>query len=120
MPEVQPKTAKGRATRMRIVQACAELVAERGVAATSLDDVCERAHVSKSQLYHYFADRDDLLSAVVEATTDAVLAVQADELEALGSLDGFVRWMNATVSMQEEREARGGCPIGTLAGQLAE
>src|SRR5262245_27041733 len=42
-----PRTAKGRATRARIVAAAAGLIGERGVAETSLDDVIERAAVSK-------------------------------------------------------------------------
>ena len=45
-----PKTARGRATRERIVAAASELISERGVAETSLDDVIGRAGASKSQL----------------------------------------------------------------------
>jgi AcrR family transcriptional regulator len=116
----KPRTARGRATRERIVQAAAELVAENGVAGTSLDDVRERARASKSQLYLYFAGRDDLLRAVAGATCDAVLDIQAEALAEFDSLAGIERYLDATVALQEERQARGGCPIGSLAGQLAE
>ena len=78
-------TAKGRATRERIVRATAELVAERGVAAVSLDDVGSRARASRSQLYHYFNDKAELVHAVVEATTQAVLGAQEGLLEHLDS-----------------------------------
>jgi TetR/AcrR family transcriptional regulator, transcriptional repressor for nem operon len=118
MPQVL--TAKGQSTRARIVQAAAELVAEKGAAATSLDDVCERAHASRSQLYHYFDDRDDLVRAVINATTDAVLVAQDGLIEHLDTWAGIDRWFRALVALQEEREARGGCPIGSLVGQLAE
>jgi TetR/AcrR family transcriptional regulator, transcriptional repressor for nem operon len=47
-----PQTPRGRATRERIVAAASELIGERGVAETSIDDVLERAGASKSQLYH--------------------------------------------------------------------
>ena len=116
----QPRTAPGRATRQRIVQAATELVAERGVAATSLDDVRERAHASKSQLYLYFSDRDDLMRAVSESTCDAVMEVQSESLAAFDSLEGIERYLDATVALQEQRDARGGCPIGSLVGQVAE
>jgi TetR/AcrR family transcriptional regulator, transcriptional repressor for nem operon len=116
----EPRTARGRATRERIVQAAAELVAERGVAGTSLEDVCERARASKSQLYLYFADRDDLLRAVARATCDAVIDLQADALAELDTFAGIERYLGAIVALQEKREARGGCPIGSLAGQLVE
>lgn len=116
----QPRTARGRATRERIIQAAAELVAENGVAGTSLDDVGRRAQASKSQLYLYFADRGDLLRAVAAATCDAVLDTQAETLAGFDSLAGIEQYLDATVALQEERQARGGCPIGSLAGQLVE
>jgi TetR/AcrR family transcriptional regulator, transcriptional repressor for nem operon len=86
----------------------------------SLDDVGRRAHASRSQLYHYFDDRDDLIRAVVNATTDSVLLAQDELLEHLDTWTGIDRWFRVLVGFQEEREARGGCPIGSLVGQLAE
>jgi len=111
-----PKTARGRATRTRIVAVTCELIADRGVAATSVDDVTERAGVSKGQLYHYFQDRSALLRAVGERNTDAVL-------RSIGPLDSWraIRaWFDSMVEHQAARDARGGCPIGSLAAQLAE
>jgi TetR/AcrR family transcriptional regulator, transcriptional repressor for nem operon len=113
-------TEKGRRTRERIVRAAAELVAERGAAQVSLDDVGLRAPASRSQLYHYFDDRADLVRAVVEATCDAVVQSQDALLADMDSWTGIERWMDALVAMQLERQARGGCPLGSLAGQLAE
>src|SRR2546422_3246024 len=115
-----PATAKGRAMRERIVQAAAELVAEKGVAGVSLDDFRARPGPSRSQLYHYFEDRDDLIRAVVEATTDAVLGRQDELFDHLDSWAGIDRWFEFMVQHQIEQQARGGCPIGSLAGQLAE
>ncbi|MGI8428115.1 MAG: TetR/AcrR family transcriptional regulator [Solirubrobacteraceae bacterium] len=120
MPSTVPSTAKGRATRERIVRAAVELVAERGVAAVSLDDVGARARASRSQLYHYFEDKDALIRAVVNATGEAVLAAQEKLLEHLDSWAGLDRWLDALVELQRGRQARGGCPIGSLVGQLAE
>lgn len=116
----QPRTARGRATRERIVQAAAELVAERGVAGTTLDGVRERAHASKSQLYLYFSDREALLRGVAEATCDAVVDGQAGILAEFDSLTGIGCYLDALVALQVERDARGGCPIGSLAGELVE
>lgn len=120
MAALTPTTDKGRATRRRIVQTAAELVAEKGAAATSLDDVGARSGASRSQLYHYFDDRDDLIRAAIDTTTEAVLGAQDGLLDDLDSWAGIDRWFQALVDLQIERQARGGCPIGTLAGQLAE
>jgi AcrR family transcriptional regulator len=116
----QPSTEKGRATRGRILQAAAELIAERGAAAVSLEDVERAAGVGRSQMYHYFEGRDDLLRAVVDITTDAVLGAQDGLLDDLDSFDAIDRWFAALVALQDARGAVGGCPIGSLVGQLAE
>jgi len=115
-----PATAKGRATRERIVQAAAKLVAEKGAAGMSLDDVRARTGASRSQLYHYFEDRDDLVHAVIDVTADSVLDRQGELLDHLDSWAGIDRWFDTLVQDQIDRQARGGCPIGCLAGQLAE
>jgi TetR/AcrR family transcriptional regulator, transcriptional repressor for nem operon len=112
-----PKTARGRATRERIVVAASELISERGIAETSLDDVIEHAGVSKSQLYHYFEDRAALLRAVVAHNTESVIGY-------LGEVDdswtAIRSWLDSLVEVQVERRGCGGCPLGSLVPQLAE
>ena len=111
-----PRTARGRATRERIVSAASKLIRARGIAETSLDDVIEHAGVSKSQLYHYFEDRSDLLRAVVALNTESVLG----DIGPLDSWKAIRAWLDSLVDLQVERRCRGGCPIGALVGQLAE
>ena len=116
----EPKTARGKATRERIVLAAAALVAEEGAAGMSLDDLCKRARASRGQLYHYFDDRDDLVRAVVRVTAESVIGGQARYLDRLDTWAGIEAWFDHLVSVQESLEAHGGCPIGSLVGQLAE
>ena len=116
----EPRTVNGRATRNRILAAATELVSERGVAGTSLDDVRARAQASKSQLYLYFPNREELLRAVARQTSDLVMAAQADLLAGFTSSAGLERYLDALVDFQVQRAAVGGCPIGSLAGQLAD
>jgi TetR/AcrR family transcriptional repressor of nem operon len=115
-----PRTARGRATRERVLNVATELIATDGVAGTSLEDVRVAAGVSKSQLYLYFADREDLLCAVAQRTSEQVMNAQASALAGCHSLDGIRAYFDGVVALQVDRQARGGCPIGTLAGQLAE
>jgi TetR/AcrR family transcriptional repressor of nem operon len=115
-----PRTARGRATRQRILQAATELISERGVAGTSLDDVRELAQASKSQLYLYFPDRDSLLREVAESTCETVIEAQAEALSGFDSVAGIKRYLDATVALQVQQERPSGCPIASLAGQLAD
>ena len=117
----QPRlTRKGEATRERIVAAAARLMFEGGVAGTSNEDVMAAAAVSSSQLYHYFADRRALVLAVIAHQSDAVLANQEPLLARLDSLDALRAWRDQAVAIERKLNYRGGCPIGSLAGELAE
>lgn len=114
------RTAQGEATRARIIDAAADLMFARGTAGTSLDDVLAATGTSKSQLYHYFADKDDLILAVIAHQTDRVLADHQPYLHQLDSLTGLRRWCDAIIALQREHRGVGGCPIGSLASELAD
>src|SRR3989475_12162226 len=86
----------------------------------SLDDVRARTGASRSQLYHYFEDRDDLVHAGIDVTIDAVLDTQCELLDHLDSWAGIDRWFDSLVQHQIGRHACVGCPRGSLAGPLAE
>ena len=111
-------TARGRATRERIVTAAAELVHERGVAGTSLDDVRAATATSKSQLYHYFADKAALVRAVIERQVECVLQAQQPELDAVDSMAALRLWGDRVVALNAP--AVRGCPLGRLATELAD
>jgi AcrR family transcriptional regulator len=113
-------TAKGRATRERILAAAAAEIYQRGVARTSLDEIKAAAGVSSSQLYHYFADKQQLVLAVIDHQTDAILAGQAPLIDHLDSLAALRAWRDRIVFLQRAQQCQGGCPLGTLAGELAE
>lgn len=113
-------TARGAATRARIVEAAANLVYVRGVGGTSLDDVMEASATSKSQLYHHFADKNALIREVIKLQTSRVLAAQGAHLHQLGSLVELRRWRDAMVKMNQASGGIGGCPVGSLASELAD
>jgi AcrR family transcriptional regulator len=54
------------ATTAAVVAAARDLFAERGWAATSMDEVARAAGVTKGGLYHHFKDKTELLAAVYE------------------------------------------------------
>jgi TetR/AcrR family transcriptional regulator, transcriptional repressor for nem operon len=119
-PAERKFTAKGIRTRARIIDAAAELVFAHGVARTGIEDVQLRAGVSASQMYHYFADKDDLIRAVIAHQTDEILAAQRPVLDELDSFEALDRWRDLLVDLQEQRNCVGGCPIGSIAAELAD
>ncbi len=113
-------TERGAATRARIVEAAADLIYVHGVADTSLDAILAVSETSKSQLYHYFLDKDDLVLAVIRRQTEQVLAAQEPYLHKLDSLEGLRRWRDTLVNLQRQSDCVGGCPLGSLVGELAD
>ena len=113
-------TGKGRETRQRIVDAATDLVYERGVAGVSLDDVLRATGTSKSQLYHYFDDKNDLIHAVIERQRERVLDFHRPELESLSNWNDIESWRNMIVETQAVRACRYGCPLGSLVNELSE
>jgi TetR/AcrR family transcriptional repressor of nem operon len=113
-------TRRGRETRERILAAAAELIFDRGVAETTLEDIRAAAGVSGSQVYHYFADKQALVRAVIDHQADAVLAAQGTYLDHLDTVGGLRAWRDLLVGHQRTLECRGGCPLGTLGAELAE
>jgi TetR/AcrR family transcriptional regulator, transcriptional repressor for nem operon len=112
-------TAKGRAMRDRIVQSAAELIFATGARETTLDQVRSAVGASKSQLYHYFGDKEELLSAVIDFQGALIIEAQQPELGAIDSIASLKRWRDKLVQLSDAQGRIGGCPIGSLANELA-
>ena len=110
-------TPKGERTRARIVEKAAALIHERGVAATTLEDVKVAAEVSGSQLYHYFPDKNELVQAVIDYQAETIVN---HNRQALGSAKGVEAWRTMIITGVRRTQAKGGCALGSLGGQLAE
>ena len=88
-------TAKGRATRDRIVQVAAELILSDGLSALNMDALRKAASVSGSQLAHYFTDKRALIRAVVARQINVVLDFHRQpKLAELDTFDDFERWID--------------------------
>ncbi len=113
-------TRKGQATRDRIVAAAAALMYQQGVAGTSTEDLQAAAGVSASQIYHYFDDKHSLTCAVIGYWSDAILGFHEPLLARLDDIDALRSWAEVIVDAQRANDFRGGCPLGSLASELAD
>src|SRR3954465_7351208 len=67
-----PWAGHRRARREELVAAAVEAVRRAGPD-FAVDDVAREAHVSKTVIYRYFSDKDELIDAVLERISGAVL-----------------------------------------------
>lgn len=111
-------TPKGAATRVRIVEAAADLILERGVGGTNLDDVGTVTGTSKGQLFHYFpGGKSELVTAIAAFQSERVLEAQRPFLDTLDRWDDWDRWREAVVAHYRS-QPHWGCPIGALTAEL--
>lgn len=114
-------TAKGRATRDRIVQAAAQLIVTEGLSASNMDNVRRAASVSGSQLAHYFADKAALIRAVIRRQIGVVLDFHRQPtLRDLSSFDDFERWIDLNMRYLRRIGYFGTPTYHALTAQLAK
>ena len=114
----EPRTGRGRASRERIVERAADLFAERGIAGTSVDEVLAAAKAGKGQFYHYFRNRDELAAAAVGYRCAQVVDGLTDALGDVSSMAGLEQALAGFIAGFEQTGLPG-CPIGTLATEVA-
>ncbi len=66
------RAAQGRATRGRLIELATSLFADHGYEGTSIEAVLAAAGVSRGALYHHFAGKEALFTAVLEAVTERI------------------------------------------------
>jgi AcrR family transcriptional regulator len=121
-PNVEKRlTAKGRATRDRIVLATAELIVAEGLAAFNMESVRKAASVSGSQLAHYFTDKRALIRAVISRQIGVVLDFHHQpKLGNLDTFDDYERWLDLNMRYLRRIKYTGTPTYHALAAQLAK
>ena len=59
-PAAEPRS-KGTPTRLAILDATSELIAERGVDGFTISEIAKRSQINRALIYHYFKSRDNLV-----------------------------------------------------------
>ncbi|MFH8337950.1 TetR family transcriptional regulator C-terminal domain-containing protein [Streptomyces sp. AM6-12] len=103
-------TAAGmKPTKVLLVEAAAELLWERGYAATSPAMIQKRSRAGQGSMYHHFSGKADLAAAAIRHSAEQLRrATQA----ALGSGTTALERLGAFLDM--ERAPLGGCRVGRL------
>ena len=102
------ETARLAARHEAIIVAARALASESGLGALQIAPVAERAGIAAGTIYRYFPSKDDLVAAVVSATTEReVAAIRAAAAAAPGALSGLAGAIAAFASgtLQERRLA---------------
>lgn len=110
-------TARGQATRQRIIEGAAAHLRSQAPGDVTLDDVRAITATSKSQIFHYFpGGKEELLLTVARYEADRVLDDQQPHLGALTTWAAWKRWRDAVVARYQAQGRQ--CPLGALMSQV--
>ncbi|MPZ51371.1 MAG: TetR family transcriptional regulator [Acidimicrobiia bacterium] len=93
-------------TRERLLEAAAEVLAERGYLGTSVDAIAEKAGYTKGAFYANFAHKEELLMALVERQCDQQLAAVEELFAEPGSLEERLRRASELIMAEGEEQRR--------------
>lgn len=117
-----PRHGNGYAdTRALLIERGIELLTERGVSATALDEVLKSVGVPKGSFYHYFASKDAFVLAILDSYEDYLLrrlerTLGHPDLPPLAGLQAFVDEACASVVRFDYRR---GCLVGNLGQEVS-
>ncbi|NWF80950.1 MAG: TetR/AcrR family transcriptional regulator [Chloroflexi bacterium] len=88
--------------RDEILEATHQLMAERGYAAMSMEELAARVGVSKPTLYNQFPTKEDLVAAMATQLMERTFAHMASE-SAASPLERLLHFLHTSVRLQVER-----------------
>jgi TetR/AcrR family transcriptional repressor of nem operon len=122
MNQKKAKTARRPPAKEALLEVATRLFRTQGYDATSIDDICRAAGVTKGALFHYFANKQAIAAACLEAwdemattmTCSAPFNAIEDPVErALGCIDFFA-------AMLSDPDTIKSCLAGTMVQEVSE
>jgi len=111
---------RGAQTRLRIIQAAADLFHQQGVRATSPDDVIDASGTGKGQFYHYFKNKEGLIHEVLQTHLESIRKGNAPVKYDVNSWQELEQWFLAHLELQRSFNMARGCPFGTVGNEVTE
>ncbi len=115
-----PRSSPGPDSRTRILDAALDLFHAKGVAATGLDEILAASGTGKSQFYHWFASKDELVLEAMRLHRQRVATGVIPLKRDLQTWQDLEEWFAFFVGALEASGCSRSCPIGTMAVEFTE
>ncbi|MDP9430464.1 MAG: TetR/AcrR family transcriptional regulator [Actinomycetota bacterium] len=96
----------------------AELMYQRSVSATSVEDVLNASGTGKGQFYHYFSSKEHLVAEVLNHQLEQILEEQNSFPP--DSWAGIRSWFDGLVRRHETERGFHGCPLGSMVSEVLD
>jgi TetR/AcrR family transcriptional repressor of nem operon len=112
-------TAKGEATKARILEAAVEMLVAGGAEKLSLDDVLRATKTSKGQLFHYFpGGKEELRHAATVRQLERLIA--ASTPASLDTWRAWEQWIDHLLRLHELQSQDDHCEVAALAARAVD
>lgn len=111
-------TAKGAATRSRIVDATVDVLVRGGREAVNLDEILASTRTSKGQLFHYFPEGK--LELIRVATAQQIHRLALESTAPLNTLDAWEAWIDGVVRLHRLQAQEDACEVAALAARVLD
>jgi AcrR family transcriptional regulator len=105
-------------SRQRMIDAALDLFHQKGVNATSVDQVLARSATGKSQFSHYFKTKDGLVHAVLQHLHEVIRSGAVPTGYDVRSWRDLERWFQNYIDYQRSVGCERSCPIGTIGADV--
>jgi TetR/AcrR family transcriptional repressor of nem operon len=108
-------------TREKLLAAAQELMLAKGYTATSVDEICTAANLTKGSFFHYFEDKEHLGRVVAERFAGSMkqLFDSAPFHQKEDPLDRVFGRIDFLIELSRSPQAPKGCLLGTFVQELS-
>lgn len=109
-------------TRRKLVEAARDVILQRGFTGAGIDQICEKAGVTKGAFFHHFASKEDIGRAALADWAAQGMAIYATARgePANDPLDHLHRFFDVMTDIIQNAPAPVTCVVGMMAQELAE
>ena len=93
-------------TRVRLFRCALELIAERGLANVTVEDITEAADVGKGTFFNYFASKDHVLGVMAEIQVGKVKEAASKAVQGKQSIHSVLRQLVRRLAEEPGRNPR--------------
>ena len=107
-------------TKRTLLTSAVKLMRKKGYEATSVDDICREAKLTKGSFFHHFKDKEELAMAALDSFCNCQgteMSKRKGEKDPLARVDGLI---DRIVDMASSTDTLDGCLIGNFAQEVSE
>jgi len=113
-------TSQGSGTKTKLLDAALAVIRAKGYSATTVDDICDTAGVTKGAFFHYFKSKEDLAVAAADywGIVTSALFAQAPYHNLQDPLDRLLAYVDFRKSILQGALPEFTCLLGTMVQEV--